>query len=424
VSTAWLLAGTLRARGDDSEVVVLDKTGPGAGATGIACGVIRNNYAQPAMRRLMEHSVTLWEDHGEALGYRSVGYLQAAPEAMRPGVVRIHTEQQEIGYPSTLVEGEGDCRDYMTRLFPDWRAEGITVVLHEGRGGHADRETAVRGLARLAEAAGARILAPVQVTGLDLANGGVRAVHTELGEMTCDRLVAAAGPWTRDLWAMLGMPSHITVRAEQGARGDEVPMWTYWLVQEGVLRLDPDVLTDARGLAPPVVHVDSDAPLRDEQGALITEEMWGIYYKPDAHLGGVQGGAMPVRLEHPAEQVAVDPYGPQASRHVAGEDFAALWTAGLAHCHGRFAGCRGALSSAPHGGIGCFTPDSFPVFDTVNANTYVIADSNHGFKMVGVGALVARELLGEQQELLEPFRLSRFERGALHPVSASPFPWS
>ena len=40
------------------------------------------------------------------------------------------------------------------------------------------------------------------------------------------------------------------------------------------------------------------------------------------------------------------------------EDFAALWTAGLAHCHGRFADCRGALSRAPHGGIGCFTPDS------------------------------------------------------------------
>ena len=44
--------------------------------------------------------------------------------------------------------------------------------------------------------------------------------------------------------------------------------------------------------------------------------------------------------------------------------------------------------------------------------------------MIGVGELVASELLGELRGLLEPFRFSRYERGKLHPVSKSPFPWS
>ena len=44
--------------------------------------------------------------------------------------------------------------------------------------------------------------------------------------------------------------------------------------------------------------------------------------------------------------------------------------------------------------------------------------------MIGVGALVAKELLGQPQPLLEPFRYSRYARGELHPVSNSPFPWS
>ena len=57
-------------------------------------------------------------------------------------------------------------------------------------------------------------------------------------------------------------------------------------------------------------------------------------------------------------------------------------------------------------------------------NAYVIADSNHGYKMIGVGALVAKELLDEPQELLDPFRFSRYETGELHPTSHSPFPWS
>jgi len=57
-------------------------------------------------------------------------------------------------------------------------------------------------------------------------------------------------------------------------------------------------------------------------------------------------------------------------------------------------------------------------------NAYVIADSNHGYKMIGVGALVAKELLGEEQGLLQPFRFGRYATGELHPTSHSPFPWS
>ncbi len=63
LSTAYHLAKELRARGAGSgaEVVVLDKTHAGAGASGIACGVVRNNYFQPAMSELMQACVEVWE---------------------------------------------------------------------------------------------------------------------------------------------------------------------------------------------------------------------------------------------------------------------------------------------------------------------------------------------------------------------------
>ena len=44
--------------------------------------------------------------------------------------------------------------------------------------------------------------------------------------------------------------------------------------------------------------------------------------------------------------------------------------------------------------------------------------------MIGVGELVAKEILGEPSALLRPFRFSRYAEGRLHPVSKSPFPWS
>ena len=62
------------------------------------------------------------------------------------------------------------------------------------------------------------------------------------------------------------------------------------------------------------------------------------------------------------------------------------------------------------------------MFDTFRQNTYVIADSNHGYKMLGVGELVARELLGEPSALLEPFRFSRYRAGTAAPHQQLPVP--
>ncbi|MDX6467564.1 MAG: hypothetical protein QOI27_2604, partial [Gaiellaceae bacterium] len=63
LSTAYHLAQELRTRGlgSGADIVVLDKTRPGAGASGIACGVVRNNYFQPAMSELMQACVEVWE---------------------------------------------------------------------------------------------------------------------------------------------------------------------------------------------------------------------------------------------------------------------------------------------------------------------------------------------------------------------------
>ena len=102
-----------------------------------------------------------------------------------------------------------------------------------------------------------------------------------------------------------------------------------------------------------------------------------------------------------------------------------MWVSALSHCQTRFEGMVPKFKQEPSGGIGAFTPDNFPVFDRFCENVTFLADSNHGYKMIGVGQLIADELLtGQRSELIEPFRFSRFEEGALHPTSNSPFPWS
>lgn len=124
------------------------------------------------------------------------------------------------------------------------------------------------------------------------------------------------------------------------------------------------------------------------------------------------------------EEVEVDPYGIDSKEFIVGPRFAHMWTSALAHCQKRYEDKYLNYKDEPSGGFGAFTPDNFPIFDTMKQNCYLIADSNHGYKMIGVGKLVAKEILGEKQVLLNPFRFDRYRTGELHPVSKSPFPWS
>lgn len=432
LSTAYHLALELKATGKGSgqDILVLDKNGVASGASGIACGVVRNNYYQPAMRELMAHSVDVWESDAEAYSYHPVGYMQISCESMHSDVSEIYEQQKAIGYESTFIEGEDNCRDYMRNIYDDWQAENITSVLHEKRGGYANNTKAVYGLASKAEAQGVRILTGLEVTGFKRANGAssaIRAVETSKGTIECDYVVIGAGPWVRDFWSMMELPETVSIKDKTGTVHNDIGMWTFWQLEEGVLKVDPNLFKTNDGQQPPVMHVDTDAELRSVVDNSVIEEagkIWGLYYKPDFHFGGVQGGAMPYPVTTPVNELQLDPYGPASPEWISSPEFAHMWVSALAHCHKRFEGTMGQFDKEPSGGVGCFTPDSFPVFDEFCENCYIIADSNHGYKMLGVGKLIAEHIVGQSSELLRPFRFDRYAQGELHPTSNSPFPWS
>ena len=431
LSTAYHLALELKASGKGSgeDIVVLDKDGIASGASGIACGIVRNNYYQPAMRELMAHSVAVWETDPEAYSYHPVGYMQISCESMHEDVASIYEQQQAIGYESVFIEGEQDCDTYMKDLFSDWQAKNITSVLHEKKGGYANNTKSMYGLAAKAEAEGVRILTGVEVQAFNRANrssSAVRSVITNCGTIDCDYVIAGVGPWVRDIWNMLELPKQISVKGTDGKFHENVDMWIYWQLEEGVLNVDPNMFKKNDGERPPVMHVDTDAPLYSTvDGSLIEEDkIWGLYYKPDFHFGGVQGGAMPYPVETPVDDLQLDPYGPASPEWISSSEFAHMWVSALAHCHKRFEGTMDKYHKEPSGGVGCFTPDSFPIFDEFCENVYIIADSNHGYKMLGVGKLVAEYIIGKKSDLLSPFRFARYAEGDLHPTSNSPFPWS
>ena len=74
----------------------------------------------------------------------------------------------------------------MRTVFPDWKARGLTALLHEHQGGFAFNKEAILGLARKAEQEGVRIFSGVAVTGFTRRNGSVGAVQTNQGSVGVD----------------------------------------------------------------------------------------------------------------------------------------------------------------------------------------------------------------------------------------------
>jgi glycine/D-amino acid oxidase-like deaminating enzyme len=400
---------------------------------------VRNFYFSPPMAEVIRVSVELFESDPAGFGFHGVGYIAAVPEVQAEDCVAIQRHQAEIGYRSEVIRGERACQEHMEAIFPDWNGAGLDAVLHEYQGGWAETDKTVQNLARLARAEGVRIFEGVEVTGFDIRDGLVRAVDTSEGSIETEFFVAGAGPWGGHVWRMLGLPAEVRVarkdkptspigaspRVEADGNGmafETKPIVTYWKLQEGDYWLDDVELVSDKTHEPPVVHLDHVVPLvSDRDGRVIEDGAWGIYYKIGRRGFGVQGGGVPIKL---GTETELEPYGHSNPDHVVGDEFTDYFTSGLAWAHTRFRGKGLEWHTDPHGGIGAFTPDNYPVVDYVLPNAYMVMDSNHGFKMIGLGKLVANDIVGGGESRLDPFRLSRYEHGVTHAVSNSPYPWN
>ncbi len=422
LSTAWHLAMELerRRRGSGRDVVVLDKTGVGAGASGIACGCVRNLYMTEPLHAILRHSVDVWTHDPVAFGFQQVGYVGVDEEKSLPAYERVWRSQNAAGYPSDLHVGD-EARRFVRGLWPDFNTKYVGLALHEKPSGYAGTRQAVNGLAAKCAQHGVRVLSGVEVTGYDVEGGRVKAVLTSQGRLRCDLVVWGLGAWTPKHWAMLGKPARIECRYPDGTV-ETKDTWIYWRLLEGEVYHDQPYRT-AAGFNPPVLHVETSEPVVDPATGRELRDFTYVYFKNGNERmdrPGLQGGTTPVRLGPTA---VTDPYGHANDEYQAEAWFADYFCAAMGQTMARFEGCRPSFRERRNGGIGAFTPDNVPIFDWVAPNVYMIADSNHGFKMTGVGKLLARFLMGERVPELEPFVLSRYARGKTFGASGSHSPW-
>ena len=425
LSTAWHLAMQMEAAepGSGADVVLLDKTYPGAGATGIACGCVRNLYMTEPLHAIVSHSVDVWNYDPVLFGFQQVGYVSCGEENQIPEYEKILASQAAIGYTSDVYEGQ-EARDFLTNLWPDFRHHSIDVVLHEHLSGYAGTAQTVRGLTEMCERYGVQIYSGVEVTGYDMSGDEVAAVRTNRGVIRGDVVFLCVGAWVPLHWDMLNLPLKLDVTYEDGTTVREKDMWTFWRLDEGEIYYDGPYYT-ADGRNPPVLHIElMNTPVLDPVTGEMLDDNVYVYWKNGTERmqrPGIQGGAMPHLL---GADAVIDPYGHANDEYQAKPEFADYITACMGMFMKRFEGIRSNYRERRNGGIGAFTPDNVPIMDWIKPNMFMIADSNHGFKMTGIGKLVAREVLGSKPvPELAPFSLDRYGKGAAFGSGVTNSPW-
>lgn len=199
------LAYRLATRG--AAVTLLERTRPASGATANSFAWINATYSkQPlAYFQLNRLGIEAWHQlDGEmpgALPLRWGGSVEWYGDKARAAAftqeVRRH---QAWGYPAHAID-EATLRALEPQLSPG----RVAIATQAHLEGHVDPVLATEQLLERATRAGARVIHPAEVTGLDQQSGRLRAVRSTAGDIAADVLIVACGTDTPRVAAMAGV---------------------------------------------------------------------------------------------------------------------------------------------------------------------------------------------------------------------------
>ena len=197
--TGLAVARELTARG--RRVVVLERSGIAAGASGVQPGGVRQQWGTRVACRLARESVAFWRDAAERLGspqpleLRRSGYLFVARGPATLGRLERNVRlQNEEGVPSRIVSPAEAAE-----LVPGLEEDGIAGGAWCEEDGYFDRPQAV--VEAFARGLEIRLCTAEQLTPLD---GGWR-VESSTGRLDVDTVVVASGVDAVGLLGPLGV---------------------------------------------------------------------------------------------------------------------------------------------------------------------------------------------------------------------------
>ncbi len=232
----------LTRRGITNVVLVEREAQLATQSTGRNSGGVRHQFSHEANVRLSIESIGVFEHFEEAIGSRidfhQDGYLFLLSSEKSVADFRVSVEmQRRLGVPVEWFDG-----DQARALAPGLNTQGVLAATFCAKDGVADPNGVTQAFARAAQIAGVEICRETEATGIVRRSGRVAAVETTRGRIETEAVVVAAGAWTGELVAMIGVPipirplrRHIFIAQPPSADG-----WTYRAPDGRVQRSAPD----------------------------------------------------------------------------------------------------------------------------------------------------------------------------------------
>ena len=188
-----------------SDVVLLERKKLTSGTTWHAAGLIGQLRDNRDMTKLAKYTAELYlrleAETGQATGYKVNGSLSIATTPGRMEDLKRRADMAKVFGLRVDVIGPEECK----ARYPLINVADVIGGIFLPSDGQANPTDVTMALAKGARAGGAQIFEDTKVTKILHADGRVGGVATAAGDIACDFVVLAAGMWSRDIAAGLGL---------------------------------------------------------------------------------------------------------------------------------------------------------------------------------------------------------------------------
>jgi len=199
-STAYHLA-----KNGEQNVVLLEKASLTEGATWHAAGLVGQLRSSRNTTRMLKRSVAMYDqleaETGMAFDWKKVGSLRLAATKER----LLEAKRLTTMARSFDLEMEMISATEAKKLFPYIDATGLEGAAFIPSDGHVDPASLCQAVAAGARKYGAQIKQGVKVLDFEIKDGRITKVMTTDGDYEADTIIMAAGMWSRELGAKLGI---------------------------------------------------------------------------------------------------------------------------------------------------------------------------------------------------------------------------
>lgn len=205
------------------KVLLLERDDLASMASGWTLAGVRQSGRHPAELPLAKAAVRIWEHLDEELGvdveYRQNGNLRLAlTDADIPETRAVVDQANAASIEAHYLDGADAVHDVAPALTPDLVGASLCPT-----DGHANPTLTVRGFADAANRLGAVIETGVHVTALTRTGNRITGVETTRGPIAAGMVIVAAGIYTPQLIAPLGLDLPITVTIVSAVQSTPVP---------------------------------------------------------------------------------------------------------------------------------------------------------------------------------------------------------